>query len=434
MGCGLFCSKSASKLRYVPGAVLVASFATLSVLFWSGNAAAYRGILLHMGFNPFYFPFLDTHGILATAECHRLGIDVLADNPCDVLGRTLDYSPFWLITSVLGVGTSSTMSAGLILDLVFLFAVFFLPPAKNGSAVAIMTAALLSSAVALALERANLDLAIFVVALIASGWLLRGPARRSLSYALLTLATLVKFYPGILLLLGLRERARFLLPLTVALLTAGALFIWAEGATLLRALHNIEKGTYFTTSFGARTFPVGLAYLLAPGAEYFAPIAEFVFILVAIGYAYIIARLGDIRSALRYMPVRNRDLMLIGCALLLGCFFTAQNAAYRSIYFLFILPGLVGLWREASSGAARHRLMLLTGAILFLMWDQLFRVAVTQSVAALGLGATYYFVFWFLRETVWWWVISILLAIFADLLVIATADDSLPATTIEQSP
>jgi hypothetical protein len=32
-------------------------------------------------------PLLDTHAVLAAIECHRLGIDIYAANPCDVLGR-----------------------------------------------------------------------------------------------------------------------------------------------------------------------------------------------------------------------------------------------------------------------------------------------------------------------------------------------------------
>ena len=404
--------------------MLVATFLGLSVLFVSGNAAAYRGILLHMGINPFYFPFLDAHGILATAECHRLGIDVLTDNPCDVLGRTLDYSPFWLITSTLGLGTGLTMSAGLVLDVVFLFAVFFLPRPKSWTAVWVMTAALLSSAVALGLERANLDLAVFVIALLAAGWSLRRPVWRGVGYGLITLAALVKYYPGIMLLLAVRERVRFFLPLVGALFAVAMLFAWFEGATLLRALHNIEKGTYFTTSFGARTFPVGLVYLMAPGADQAVPMVELFFATIAAGYAYAIARLGDMRGALQSLPPRNRNLMLIGCALILGCFFAAQNGAYRSIYFLFILPALVGLWREVASPAARHRLMLLTGAILFLMWDQLLRLVLRQIMAAFDLDTVYFFALWFLHEAVWWWVVSILLAILADLLVTVNAGES----------
>src|SRR6185437_1226514 len=98
-------------------------------------------------------------------------------------------------------------------DAVFLVSVFFLPPAKSWSAAAVMIAALLSSAVTMALERANLDLAIFVVAMMAAGLSLRGPAWRSLGYGLITLAGLVKYYPAIMLLLALRERRRFLLSL-----------------------------------------------------------------------------------------------------------------------------------------------------------------------------------------------------------------------------
>lgn len=427
MGCRLFGFASAKKLRcFIPGALLVATFALLSVLFVSGNAAAYRGILLHMGIQPFFFPFLDTHGILATAECHRLGIDVITTNPCDVLGRTLDYSAFWLITAGFGIGTDLTMRAGLGLDLVFLCSVFLLPQAKSWSAVAVMTAALLSGAVALALERANLDLAIFVIAIVAAGWSLHGPVLRSVAYGLITLAALIKYYPGIMLLLALRERLRFLLLLAAALLAVGVLVVWVEGHALTRALHNMEKGTRFTTSFGAGIFPEGLVYLIAPGAKRAAHFAEFVAVLIAGGYAYATARLGDIRAAMQSLPQRDRNLMLIGCALIVGCFFTAQNAPYRGIYFLFILPGLMAMGREASSAAARHRLMLLTGAILFLMWDQFFRLVVTQSVVAFGFGITLSnVIFWFLRETVWWWVASILLAILADLIVAVIPSDFL---------
>jgi len=403
--------------RYIPGGVLVAAFLTLSMLFVAGDTAAYRAILSQMGFRPFDFPFLDMHGILATAECYRRGIDVIASNPCDVLGRTLDYSPFWLLTASLGIDTSMTMRLGLILDLLFLGAVFFLPPAKTWGGVAVMSAALLSSAVAMALERANLDLAVFVIALLAAGWSLRGPAWRSAGYGLITLAALVKYYPAIMLLLAVRERRRFLLPLAATLLALGVLFVWMEGSMLVRALHNIDT-RQFPTTFGAANLPQDLVRVLAPGAERLAQIAELVFASLAAGYAYAVARRGELRGAMQALPARDRILTLIGCALILGCFFTAENAPYRDIYFLFLLPGLQGLRREASSAASRRRLGLLAVAILFLMWSPLFRLALEQS----GTGALYANGYLFLREAIWWWVVSMLLAlVFAALA--ATAGD-----------
>ena len=420
-----FRSESGIELcRYIPGGILIAAALALAALFLSDNSAAYRAILSQMGFRPFDFPFLDMHGMLATAECFRRGIDVISSNPCDVLGRTLDYSPFWLVTASLGIDTSMTMRLGLVLDVIFLGSVFFLPQAKSWSAVAVMSAALLSSAVAMALERANLDLAIFVIALLAAGWSLRGPVLRSLGYGLIMLAALVKYYPGIMLLLAWRERARFLLSLAAAVLAVGALFLWVEGSTLSRALHNIDT-RQFPTTFSAVNLPQGLAQLVAPDAAFLARIIELVLASLAAGYAYAIARRGDLRGALHSLPPRDRNLLLIGCALILGCFFTAENAPYRDIYFLFVLPALAELWREISSAAARRRLALLTGAILFLMWAPFFRRAVEQSVAAFGLGATYANAYLFLRETIWWWVASILLALSFEAVLVATAGDTL---------
>ena len=422
----------ASKLRrYIPGAILVGAFFGLSALFLSGNIAAYRAILSQMGFRPFDFPFLDMHGILATAECYRRGIDVIISNPCDVFGRTLDYSPFWLVTASLGIDTSMTMRLGLALDIIFLCSVFFLPAAKSWSTVAVMTAALCSSAAVMALERANLDLAVFVIAMIAAAWSLRGPAWRSLAYGLITLAALVKYYPGIMLLLALRERRRFLLPLAAALLAVGTLFVWRDGALLTRALENIDT-RQFPTTFSAINLPQGLARLVAPNTAFLARIAELGFALLAAGYAVAIARRGEIRNALQALPPRDRNLMLLACALILGCFFTAENAPYRNIYFLFILPALPELWRGASSGAARRRLKLLTGAILLLMWSPFFRLALEQSVAAFGLGTIYSDAYLLLRETLWWWVVSILLALLLDVFLAATVGESLRPQSREE--
>ena len=418
--------------RYIPGAALVGAFAALSLLFVSGNIAAYRAILSQMGFRPFDFPFLDMHGILATAECHRRGIDVIASNPCDVLGRTLDYSPFWLTTAALGIDTSLTTQLGLLLDVVFLGTVFLLPPARSWGAVAVMTAALLSSAVTMALERANLDLAVFAIAMAAAAWSLRGQGWRCLGYGLITLAALIKYYPGIMLLLALRERRRFLLPLGAALLAVGAAFVWSEGATLVRALDNIDT-RQFPTTFGAINLPAGLARLLAPGAEFLPRIAEFVFAALAAAYAYGIARRGEIRDTVRSLPPRDRALMLLACALILGCFFTAENAPYRDIYFLFILPALPALWREASGAAPRRRLKLLTGAILFLMWSPSFRLALEQSAARFGPGTISSDAYVLLREGVWWWVASMLLALLFEAFFAASTGDGLRPMSRESS-
>ncbi len=415
-----------------PGAMLVLSFCLISALFIFGYPAAYQTILWQMGINPYHFPFLDTHGILSTAECYRYGIDVIAENPCDALGRTLDYSPFWLITAKLGLGTTSTMQAGLCLDLLFLFGVFFLPAVRGWPEAAVMTFALLSSAVALALERANLDLAVFVIGILAATWSFRGPAWRALGYALIILAALVKYYPAIMLVLAIRERLRFLCAIAAVTLGVAALFVAIEGAALTRALQNIEAGTRFTNNFGAVNLPRALSVLFALAGERAVAILEWAGALIAAACAILMAKVDNLQDVIEHVPPRSRALMLAGCTLILGCFFSAENAPYRCIYFLFVLPGLTQLWRAPIGAAARQRVILATFAVLLLLWGQFFQRALGQGLIfaqVQAVPANYVqFVFWFLREILWWWVVIVLLALLLCLIEASRAGQELLRT------
>jgi hypothetical protein len=251
---------------------------------------------------------------------------------------------------------------------------------------------------------------------------------RSLGYALIMLAALVKYYPGIMLLLAWRERTRFFLCIAAGVLAVGILFVWVEGSMLVRALHNIDT-RQFPTTFSAINLPQGVAQLVAPDAAFLARMLELVLASLAAAYAYAIARRGELRGALHALPRLDRNLLLIGCVLLLGCFFTAENAPYRNIYFLFILPALAESGRAGASAAARRRLALLTGAILFLMWAPFFHRAVEQGVAAFGLGAIYVNAYVCLREAIWWWVASVLLALLFEIFLATRASDGLGSTS-----
>src|SRR5579864_8787119 len=134
-------TSGATLWRYLPPVAVSVFFILVSALFLLGNTEAYSTILWLLGVDPFRFPFLDTYGVLSTAECHAYGIDVIAENPCDVLGRTLDYSPFWLITAKLGLHTGLTQFVGVTLDLLFLFWIFFLPTVRGWLETGIITLA-----------------------------------------------------------------------------------------------------------------------------------------------------------------------------------------------------------------------------------------------------------------------------------------------------
>src|SRR2546423_4449837 len=94
-------------------------YAVMSGLWLSGAHSLYFGALSLLGVEPFSFPFLDTHAVLAAAECGRQGVEVYLSNPCDVLGRPHAYSPLWLAIVPGSLGTGATGWVGASLDLVF---------------------------------------------------------------------------------------------------------------------------------------------------------------------------------------------------------------------------------------------------------------------------------------------------------------------------
>ncbi len=407
-----------TRWKYFPPACLSVFFVLLSTLFLLGDTHAYSTILWLLGVDPFRFPFLDTYGVLSTAECHSYGVDVIAENPCDVLGRTLDYSPFWLITAKLGLHTGLTQFVGLTLDLWFLFWIFFLPAVRGWLATATMTLALFSSVVAFALERANLDLAIFVIAIIAANWALRSPIWRLIGYGLIVLGALVKYYPGAMLILAIRERLVALCLLVIAAIGITIIFVTYEGADLVRVLGQIENGSWYNTAFGAQNLPRGLIDIVSswvPAPPYAPKLLELALAVAAAALAVTIATFEDLQESLEYLSERQRVFLLVGCALLVGCFFAAQNGAYRGIYFLFVLPAITTMWHAPVSSAVRQRFILTGVCSLFLMWAQ-FLDRVREEVLGL-LGASDSALklsrvsFWLLREVVWWWVVTILVAL-----------------------
>jgi hypothetical protein len=52
-------------------------------------------------------------------------------------------------------------------------------------------------------------------------------------------------------------------------------------------------------------------------------------------------------------------LLVIGCAVIVGCFFAGQSIGYRGVFLLMVIPGLLGIARPPAS---RNMRALGTGA------------------------------------------------------------------------
>jgi hypothetical protein len=353
-------------------------------------------------------------------QCHRLGIDVFAENPCDVLGRRLNYSPLWLLLSVLPVTTAWTAAVGSALGTLFLGSLFLLPAGRGWWQVAIIALATISGSVAFAVERGNVELVIFiltalVVRLVGLRFWLRGTG-----YAIAALAGLLKFYPAVLLLTVVRERIAICMAVGVVAAGTLAAFAALDWHVLIRVLTSIPT-TYYSDGyvFGARDLPFELADIFGwsqgTASALFAALA-----LCVLGLALHTSVHSDLRVRLAVLSDLEATSLLAGCALILACFFTAQNVLYRGIHFLFVMPALTALMHQP--GERRLAQLPTLGAVLILVlmdWAALRRL-ILPGLSAIGVSTRYMtamnFNVWLIRELIWWVIVTIIATLFLALL------------------
>jgi len=367
----------------VPAAATTSVVLVAGVMYALGYRTEYYALAETWGAAPFRTPFLDIHGVTAAVQCHRAGFDVYVQNPCDVFGRVHAYSPIWLWFAVLPITTGWDNPLGLGTLLLFLAALPFLPPGRNWHATAAITLAAVSSATMFALERANIDVLMFALAMLAT-------RLRTGGYAAAVLAGVLKFYPIVLLVLAVRERLLTCLAIwTIAGVTIAAWFA-LEASDILRGIANVPTTHPFDANvFGAHNLPFGLAALAGLSTAWAASLHA-VMIAVMLIVSVVLAR--GMQTEL--LTTAEATSLMAGAGLLVLCFVTAQNVAYRAIFFLFVLPGLTALnghWRG------------MVWVIVILMWNNGLRLAIGYD-------------YWLARELAWWVVVTLLLSLLLRLI------------------
>jgi hypothetical protein len=406
------------------GSILLALFAW----FYMTQNPLYTRLLDYWMDAPFEYPFLDLEYVPANIACWHQGIDVYARTPCDVLGRVFTYSPLWLRLSFIPTDRMWTPWFGLGLVSLFLLALGVLPQPSNRSDRALVVLGTFSCLPVFAIERGNMDLIIFLLATVAALGLSRGLVPRVVGYTVLMVAGLLKFYPLAALGLLLHERLWVATLLGVIALVVVAAFAWQYADELTRMAHNIPHGGTFYDTWGALDLKLGISVALTPiltamklsrsESAIISQIAEKVvqplLTVAAIGSATAIAMRQDVRAAIDTLPRRAHVFLLIGAVLVCGCFFAGQSIGYRGVLLLFVLPCLLGLARISTGTGATWMFRLTACATIFVLWMLLIQRAVAYvfggSFSPVS-GSTVGYAVWVLRELIWWWVITVLLAV-----------------------
>jgi Glycosyltransferase family 87 len=417
-----FGQETSSKLAFrlaIPIGVLCL-YAIVVGLWLSGAHSLYFGVLRLLGVEPFSFPFLDTHAVLAAAECGRQGIEVYLSNPCDALGRPHAYSPLWLTIVPESLGTGATGWAGASLDLVFLLSLIVVLRPRTGGELLILGAAAVSPMTVYALERANNDLAIFLLVICGAIVFTAPRPFRLFSYGLFVAAGLLKYYPLVLLILVARERRR---DARVTAAVAGftlILFGLAFYSELKTALASIPAASsYFTDAFSARNLPFGFAEALAGGACRILIAVSLLSALSGLAVARMIRTVRLLGREQLDWAAGETQFLVIGGLLVAACFLAGQNIAYRGIFLLPVLSGLVCFRRSIKDRETRRFCGQMIAAALFVMWEELFRRAlhaIVSPVPGEGLSSRAEVFFWVGRELVWWWLVVGLAALVSSFL------------------
>jgi hypothetical protein len=400
-----------SKLAYrlaIPTGVLCL-YAIMAGLWLSGVHSLYFAALRLLGVEPFSFPFLDTHAVLAAAECGRQGIEVYLSNPCDALGRPHAYSPLWLAIVPGSLGTSATVWVGVSLDLLFVLSLTVVLRPRTTRELFILGAAAVSPMIVYALERANNDLVIFLLVICGAMLFTFRRPYRLFSYGLFVAAGLLKYYPLAVLVLAAREGRRDGPVIAAAVVLALVFFAVAFYPELSLAAARIPAGaSYFTDAFSARNLPFGFAEALGKGVARTLIAGSLLAALSGVAVARMlrtVALLG--REQLDWAASEAQFLFIAGL-LVVACFVVGQNIGYRGILLLPVLSGLVCLHRSAKDREVRRFCGQMIAAVLFVMWEEFFRRALHAAISPSpgeGLSSRAEVLFWIGRELVWWWLV-----------------------------
>jgi hypothetical protein len=308
--------------------------------------------------------FFDARNITAALECRRLGHDPLVDNPCDPWRRPMFYPRAWLLLRWLGLDQSHTTALGILIMLLFLASLCLLLgriPAGEGVVVAI---AVCSPAVMLALERANMDVVLFcVLVLAAMVWRRDTLTSWWMSPLLVLLAAIGKLYPIFGLaaypLLGIRRA-------TLAAGACGLAFLAYVALTLndvMTVASTATQGQFY--SYGARIL-IGQLYHLIVGRNWQggsmtaqAVAIVPVLFLAALLWTWARRRLGPRAGREPQAPTAKLLAFYLGMLVYVGTFAVFRNYDYRLVYLLLTLPQLLQWTRQGQAGDARRSLAAL---------------------------------------------------------------------------
>jgi hypothetical protein len=150
--------------------------------------------------------------------------------------------------------------------------------------------------------------------------------------------------------------------------------------------------------------------------------------VAAAAAAVVLGRRYRLPAGLAQLSAHEADFLVVGAALICGCFFVTHSVIYRGIFLLFTLPGLAALSRHVPATMGRRVFGSAGAAIVFVLWipfleSCLFIAGLTVPLPYPGdaygtfPGSPAGYLLWLTSEMAWWGIITVLLAVLGSFVV-----------------
>jgi hypothetical protein len=312
--------------------------------------------------------FSDLNVVFRGMHDQACGIDPLTTTGSDY---TYNYPRAWLALRYLGLHHVPLAWAGFLLGMVWVTVAVAIVRVRSPALAVCLSLILTSQPVQLALERANVDLLIFLLC-VASTVLLAKRKRAGLSAALFAIAAILKLYPASGILLGALDASRANL-IKWILVLVGVVCVWATQLSEL-ALVASRTPRLWGASFGCGVLATRYQEHLAKLLPFDKP--ELIWLGVSvIGYGLFLLVAGWI--GIRFLKYTDQQestkketlFFCLSASLCCGTFAFGNNFAYRLI---FLIPAIPLWWRllttEKISLVHRHWAMVgMAGVAISLM-------------------------------------------------------------------
>ena len=291
--------------------------------------------------------FADWSVIINANLCFEKGLDVYSNNPCDQWGRKHVYGNILLnIPFIQSFKNFYFFIFPILFNLLFLYVTINFFKFKNYIEYLMIFPFMLSPSIILSIERANIDIVIFLILVFISF-----NKKLLFNYIPLIFVTLSKFYPISLATIFLFEKkfSKIILNLIVFFILIISL-LYLQYDELVKIFNNSKQftgGGIYNFSFnGLALYITSLNIIIDnKNLNWIKYLCIFIFLIIPI----LITLRFQIRFIFKNYIIKDKlteniyenRLYLLSSVVILSCYFLFSNYIYREIFFLGLIPWIL---------------------------------------------------------------------------------------------